>query len=136
MNFEFVLELSVPDKNGTQGERRSAYWNPRTKTISISEMHAKKTDPNSLGGLFAHEILRAADVDDENYDRSAIINSYSRLRKLGSQHPKLLKQQNSLDALKEAIEKKSHKSRSGGISGVGGGGDIRSQQVKEALLHF
>ena len=74
--------------------------------------------------------------NDENYNVSFLSNVFVKFTKMSRQHPELVKHPESLETLKTLIEFQGVKlaESEGGSSGAGGGGDIRSQQFKEAVL--
>ncbi len=134
LNIVFVPVVLFPDRTGAPAFRRTAYWEPAQQTIFISQNHIAKMRAEEIGGILGHEIYRSLDIDDETLDLSAIINCFLRASQLSQTHPALYRNVRSIDVLRNQIERPRLSARTGGISGVGGGGDLRSQQIKEAII--
>lgn len=135
IKIEMQGEVNVPSKSTSPAIRRTAYWEPNTRTIYVSALHIRRTNPQSIPGIMAHEFYRAADIYDEDYNVSALTNHYVKTIQLREQNPWIVKNNETFEALKSLIEGPSKRLfADGGSSGVGGGGDIRSLEFKETVL--
>ncbi len=114
--------------------RESAYYDPSANTIFISESHANAILANRGEEIFtkliAHEFLRALGIDDENYAVSSLMDIYIKLS-----YPKdePLRKKPS-DKLLQSLEQKMNQKSLGGVTGVGGGGDILAMSFKSMLM--
>ncbi|RYZ76681.1 MAG: hypothetical protein EOP05_04295 [Proteobacteria bacterium] len=132
--IDFNDSVKVKDADVKGAVRTTAYWNPKTQTLSVSEAHARTSDASGMSGILVHEMFRAVGIDDENYDASSVLNAYLRVRDLNSSGKIYLQNPNSLNILRSHILEKGTFQKRNGISGVGGGGDIGTQLIKEALV--
>ncbi|RYZ76988.1 MAG: hypothetical protein EOP05_03335 [Proteobacteria bacterium] len=136
-----VSSLSIALLNSPGAVRKTAYWDPDNQTLFVSKAHLQaSSDFSAFKGLFIHEMFRAVGISDDNYNTSAVIESYLDVRsELLEQTLKLSPQTivNPLriDLLKTRILQGGLHGARGGISGVGGGGDFRSLNLKRRIVN-
>jgi hypothetical protein len=125
--------------------RFTAFYDPSSNTIFLnSAAVAKVADPELLGGLALHELFGLAKVEDEKYQRSALLLASSRLEaghtisdgqrlrfRSAMSHFLLLEDKGNEVLLSE---QGSNKLLASGGTRVGGGGDYLGLEFKALLL--
>lgn len=114
----FVPAIVVPNQETFRG---SAYWNKLTNTIYLSEYHFNRVEPKYLRWVLFHEVLGIIGIDDNNFHKSALAEAITKALALRSQNPNFIRSPETILFFVENLN-----ASESGISGVGGGGDIRT----------
>ena len=120
--------------------RFTAFFEPATRTIFVNGgKEALAGQPDLLGALALHELFGLAGVEDERYQRSALLLAHVRLSPRGGSErfdsavSHFLARDASPNEVLRAESAGNMRLASGGTR-VGGGGDERGLELKAALL--
>jgi hypothetical protein len=137
-----VTEIKFKNNDLLNTSRNCAYWDQELKLIVISSFNWVKLKPDGKRSIAAHEVLGLLGLQDNQFEITALVEAYSMIELINQKTSNNPSSQMKIDADSLNLFKNLIKepdafiiSGGGGVSGVGGGGDMRPLQYKAFLIN-
>lgn len=142
INVLFVDEIKFNNNDLLDTTRNCAYWDKKLQAVLVSYFNWIKLKPEEKQSIAAHEVLGLIGLQDNQFEITALIEAYTIIEKINKKteaNPSLINKidPNRFDIFKNLIKNPNAfliSGGGGGVSGVGGGGDIRPKQFKALLI--
>ena len=119
VQVEVLPFLRFENLNGAY--RETAFWDKTRNKISFSEIHLNRVKPDHMAVVIQHEYAGMLGINDDNFSQTALVDIFLIERRIHQTTGALFKSERTVPFLRESI----NRFVAGGVSGVGGGGDLR-----------
>lgn len=126
----YQYQDQVKFQNPDHTRRETAHWSKEGPNLMSGQHLGAELTWNTVSQINVHETLPRSGVDDDNFTKSAVVQTLIEIKKLKETHPELMKD----PAAEKALVDRLNNARSGGVTAVGGGGDYRVAEFVRALI--
>lgn len=128
-------EIKFNNNDQLSTSRNCAYWDKELKAIVVSYLNWVKITAIEKESIAAHEVFGLLGIDDNNFEITSLFDAYFTVQKIYDRSDQNNKfDSNAFELFKRILKNPIFLSGGGGVSGVGGGGDLRPLGYKTMLI--